>query len=40
MAVNVKDEVLNILREALEELQNTMSSMSQGCRGGPNGVPH
>jgi hypothetical protein len=33
-AVEAKDEVLKILREALPTLQSTMSSMSQGCTGG------
>ena len=38
-AVEAKDEIIKILGEAIPQLQNTMASMSQGCSGGPNGVP-
>jgi hypothetical protein len=38
-AVDAKEETIKILGEAIPQLLNTMSSISQGCGGGPNGVP-
>jgi hypothetical protein len=38
-ADGAKDVVLQILGEAIPQLQNQMASMSQGCSGGPSGVP-
>jgi hypothetical protein len=39
VAADAKDVVLQILGEAIPQLQNTMASMSQGCSGGSGGVP-
>jgi hypothetical protein len=39
VAAEAKDVVLQILGEAIPQLQNTMASMSQGCSGGSGGVP-
>jgi hypothetical protein len=36
---DAKDVIKEILDEAIPQLQNTMASISQGCPGGPHGVP-
>lgn len=38
-ASKANDEIKIILAEAVPEIQKTMSSISQGCKGGPSGQP-
>jgi hypothetical protein len=38
-AADPKNVIKEILDEAIPQFQNTMASMSEGCSGGPNGVP-